>query len=93
MPCVITAADRASFQRCRRQWDFGAQARQDLEPLRPPAVPDLDLALLAGADARPILASGYRKRPSDGLQEGRLGGGAWSTGRGAAPPKFRGRQR
>jgi hypothetical protein len=59
-----------------------------------PACPYLDpcLALLAGADARPILASGYRKRPPDGLQEGRLGGGAWSTGRGAAPPKFRGRQ-
>ena len=44
MPFVITAADRASFLRCRRQWDFGARTRQDLEPLRP-ALPDLDRAL------------------------------------------------
>jgi hypothetical protein len=45
MPFVITAADRASFKRCRRQWDFGAGTRQNLEPVRPPAVPDLDRAL------------------------------------------------
>ena len=44
MPSVITAADRASFLRCRRQWDFGARTRQDLEPLRP-ALPDLDRAV------------------------------------------------
>jgi hypothetical protein len=44
MPFVITAADRASFLRCRRQWDFGARTRQDLEPLRP-ALPDLDRAV------------------------------------------------
>jgi hypothetical protein len=45
MPCVITAADRASFRRCRRQWDFGAETRQNLEPREPPAAPDLDRAL------------------------------------------------
>jgi hypothetical protein len=45
MPVVVTAADRASFARCRRQWDFGAAIRQDLEPLRRPAVPDLDRAV------------------------------------------------
>jgi hypothetical protein len=45
MSCVITAADRASFQRCRRQWDFGAGIRQNLEPRRPLAAPDLDRAL------------------------------------------------
>jgi hypothetical protein len=45
MPVVVTAADRASFARCRRQWDFGAAIRRDLEPLRPPAVPDLDRAV------------------------------------------------
>ena len=45
MPCVITAADRASFRRCRRQWDFGAGIRQNLEPREPPAAPDLDRAL------------------------------------------------
>jgi len=45
MPFLITPADRASFQRCRRQWDFGAGTRQDLEPLQPPATPDLDRAL------------------------------------------------
>jgi len=43
--CVVTAADRESFRRCRRQWDFGAATRQNLEPLRPPAAPDLDRAM------------------------------------------------
>jgi hypothetical protein len=45
MPFVISAADRGSFRRCRRQWDFGAATRQNLEPRQPPAVPDLDRAL------------------------------------------------
>jgi hypothetical protein len=45
MPYVVTAADRASFRRCRRQWDFGASTRQDLEPLQRPALPDLDRAV------------------------------------------------
>jgi hypothetical protein len=45
MSCVVTAAERASFVRCRRQWDFGAGMRQDLEPLHRPAVPDLDRAV------------------------------------------------
>jgi hypothetical protein len=45
MPVVVTAADRASFTRCRRQWDFGAGIRQDLEPVRRSAVPDLDRAV------------------------------------------------
>jgi hypothetical protein len=45
MPCVVTAAERASFARCRRQWDFGAGTRQDLEPLHRSAAPDLDRAV------------------------------------------------
>ncbi len=45
MPYVISAAERASFVRCRRQWDFGAATRQDLEPLHRPALPDLDRAV------------------------------------------------
>ena len=45
MPVVVTAADRASFHRCRRQWDLGAGMRQDLEPVRWPAIPDLDRAV------------------------------------------------
>jgi len=45
MSILITAADRASFLRCRRQWDFGAGTRQDLEPLDRPALPDLDRAV------------------------------------------------
>jgi hypothetical protein len=45
MPYVISAAERASFGRCRRQWDFGARTRQDLEPLHRPAFPDLDRAV------------------------------------------------
>jgi hypothetical protein len=45
MPYVVSAAERASFRRCRRQWDFGAGTRQDLEPLHRPALPDLDRAV------------------------------------------------
>jgi hypothetical protein len=45
MAVVVTAADRTSFRRCRRQWDFGAGMRQDLEPVHRPAVPDLDRAV------------------------------------------------
>jgi hypothetical protein len=45
MPVVVTAADRASFARCRRQWDFGAALRQDLEPQQTSALPDLDRAV------------------------------------------------
>ena len=48
-------------------------------------------ALYAGGDVARLLRSGYRPRPPEDLEEGRLGGGAWSTGRGAAPPKFRDR--
>ncbi|MDQ3554094.1 MAG: hypothetical protein M3395_06780 [Chloroflexota bacterium] len=33
MATLITAADRASFRRCRREWDLGARSRQDYEPL------------------------------------------------------------
>jgi hypothetical protein len=45
MAFVVTAADRGSFRRCRRQWDFGGRTRQNLEPTRRPAVLDLDRAL------------------------------------------------
>jgi hypothetical protein len=45
-------------------------------------------ALMNGTDAEPILLTGYRKRPPEPPAEGRLGGRAWSLGRGAAPPKF-----
>jgi hypothetical protein len=50
-------------------------------------------ALMNGTDAERILLTGYRKRPPEAPAEGRLGGRAWSLGRGAAPPKFRGRQK
>jgi hypothetical protein len=46
------------------------------------------LAMRAGRDSEFLLRSGYRARPPDRLEEGRLGGGAWGMGRGAAP--FRG---
>lgn len=40
----LSAQDRASFKRCRRQWDFGSVQRQNLKPLEP--VPtDLDRAV------------------------------------------------
>jgi len=45
-------------------------------------------ALQAGRDPQPILLSRYAKRPALVPQEGRLGGRAWSLGRGAAPPRF-----
>jgi PD-(D/E)XK nuclease superfamily len=45
MPYVTSATERASFKRCRRQWDFGAGTRQDLEPLDRPVRPDLDRAV------------------------------------------------
>jgi hypothetical protein len=48
-------------------------------------------AMFAGEDAEAILRSAYRERPRVILEEGRLGGGAWSQNRGAAPPRFRGK--
>jgi hypothetical protein len=50
------------------------------------------LALYEGrhVEAQAILDSSYRSRPSEELVEGRLGGVTWSTGRGAAPPRFSG---
>ena len=41
----FTPADRGAFKRCRRQWDLGARERQNYEPARPAAAPDLDLAV------------------------------------------------
>jgi len=81
--------------------DLAEMARPDAgvypEPsgLNCPPCPFLDpcQALMGGRDAGPILRSGYRKRPPDGPAEGRLGGRAWGMGRGAAPPRFRGRPR
>jgi len=43
----------------------------------------------AGQDPGPLLRTAYRQRAPDNLTEGRLGGGAWGMGRGAAPPRFR----
>jgi hypothetical protein len=56
-----------------------------------PACEFLDpcLAIFAGDDADPLLMSSYRERAPGMALEGRLGGGAWGTGRGAAPPRFR----
>jgi hypothetical protein len=45
MPVTVTEAERASFLRCRRQWDFQAGMRQNLEPRHRPAAPDLDRAV------------------------------------------------
>jgi hypothetical protein len=51
------------------------------------------LALYEGRipQASAILASSYRARSQDQLEEGRLGGVTWSVGRGAAPQRFSGR--
>jgi hypothetical protein len=77
--------------------DVAEMVRQDLAVYPEPAAgkcppcPFLDpcQALRQGRDAEPILRAGYRKRPPEGPEEGRLGGRAWGLGRGAAPPKFR----
>ena len=45
------------------------------------------LAMNAGADTAALLAADYRPRNHDPVP-GQLGGGTWSTGRGAAPPTF-----
>jgi hypothetical protein len=99
MPVTVTEAERASFLRCRRQWDFQAGMRQNLEPRHRPTAPDLDRAV------RDALAVYYFPGMWDwdrrvrlplvgqeldrGPEEGRLGGRSWGMGRGAAPPKFR----
>jgi hypothetical protein len=41
----FTPADREAFKRCRRQWDLGARERRNLEPARPEAAADLELAV------------------------------------------------
>jgi hypothetical protein len=45
MPVTVTEAERASFLRCRRQWDFQAGMRQNLEPRNRANAPDLDRAI------------------------------------------------
>ncbi len=50
MSYEITPADRTSFRRCRRQWDFGAAARQNLESVEHPADPDLGRAFREALD-------------------------------------------
>lgn len=44
MELLVSAADRAAFKRCRRQWDYTATIRRHLRPARAP-VPDLDRAV------------------------------------------------
>jgi hypothetical protein len=50
MSYLITPADLAAFQRCRRQWDFGASGRQNLEPVEPAPGPDLGRAVREALD-------------------------------------------
>jgi hypothetical protein len=90
-PADVAAAGR------RLGADAAEMTREDVEvypvpsPANCPPCPYFEpcRALQAGRDAQPILASRYRKRPALVPQEGRLGGRAWSLGRGAAPPRFR----
>jgi len=48
------------------------------------------LALNCALDPSAMLASGYRDRGPEEVEEGRLGGVTWSMNRGARPPKFGG---
>ncbi len=41
----MTPADRSSFKRCRRAWDFGAESRQRLRPRNSSSGPDVATAL------------------------------------------------
>lgn len=50
---------------------------------RPPC-----LILNQGGDVSAELSRSYRHRASESIQEGRLGGVAWSMNRGAAPPRW-----
>lgn len=52
-------------------------------PFREPCV-----VMNRGGDAEPLLASGFVPRTRPAPEEGRLGGGSWSVGRGARPPTF-----
>lgn len=45
MGTPITASERAAYRRCRRQWDFGARSRQELEPVDAASSDDLDSVL------------------------------------------------
>jgi len=42
---LLTPADRAAFIRCRRQWDLGARARRNLEPMLAVEPLDVDRAV------------------------------------------------
>ena len=44
------------------------------------------IAMNRGDDPGALLATRYRARGPDVLEEGRLGGVSWGMGRGAAPP-------
>jgi hypothetical protein len=46
------------------------------------------IAMNRGGPAEALLRVGYRERPPDVLEEGRLGGVSWGLGRGAAPPRL-----
>ena len=98
----FTPADRGAFKRCRRQWDFGARERQNYEPARPAAVPDLDLAVRDAlavyyfpgmwdwqrSVVLPLVLQGFAR--SMGRQPG-AGGGSWPPARGCCGATSTGR--
>lgn len=46
------------------------------------------IAVNEGTGAEEVVAASYMVRPAAPVAEGRLGGSTWSSGRGAAPPRF-----
>ncbi|HZA83761.1 MAG TPA: hypothetical protein VFC13_20215, partial [Actinomycetes bacterium] len=46
------------------------------------------LAMEQGGDVGAALAAGFPDRGPERIEPGRLGAGTWSSGRGAAPPRF-----
>jgi hypothetical protein len=90
-PAAVTAAGRRVAADAAAMLAAGPSAAPNPGDAncRPCAFLEPCLAMRAGRDSEFLLRSGFRTRPPDVLTEGRLGGGAWGTGRGAAP--FRGR--
>jgi hypothetical protein len=91
-PAEVAEAGRKLAEKAAQMTAAGVGTDPTPSPASCPSCPYLApcQAMMAGRDPTPLLRSRYRERPPQPLAEGRLGGGAWGLGRGAAPPKFRG---
>ncbi len=96
-----TRIRRGEHELARARWDLGVEALETTQPdleIYPSPSEEICgrcayrqpcLAISEVGDPTVVLAESYQRRPPEPVvEEGRLGGGAWSMGRGAAPPKF-----